>query len=224
MITEKMIGFLAENRYRNSKEWFLEHKDIYISDVLDPLCGIVKELTPLMLSVDPNMICEPRVDKTISRIYRDTRFSNDRSLYRDEVWISFTRDRKRFPAFPQFFLYITPRKFAYGCGYYAASSESMKSIRAAILSRRPEFSAALECLERNKQFVLSGEKYKKDKFPSEPERCKNWLNRKSVCAMTESTDFDLLFAPDLTDRLCRDFEKLEPLYGFLVYAEENKAE
>ena len=70
----KTLDFLFENRMHNSKTWFDEHKEEYQSLVFEPLRDLVEYLTPTALFIDPHLTTEARVDKTISRIRRDTRF------------------------------------------------------------------------------------------------------------------------------------------------------
>ena len=81
----KTLDFLWENRMRNSRDWFEEHKSEYRSYVVEPLCELVEALTPTMLQIDSLFTVDPRVDKTISRIWRDTRYSHDKSLSRYHV-------------------------------------------------------------------------------------------------------------------------------------------
>jgi len=222
MISKEIVEFLVENRDRNDKQWFHAHKDAYRQYVLNPLFELVTELTPFIKSVDQLMVCDPMVDRTISRIYRDTRFSKDKALYREEVWISFARDKKQYPMYPQFFLVIRPNYFMYGCGYYAATTDAMKSIRNLIVKRDVRFLKAIEDLKQDSIFRLEGEKYKKNMYPDQPEEFADWLNRKCVCMMYTSYDMQELYSTELAKQLVEDFSELVSLYKFLIYAEEMK--
>jgi uncharacterized protein (DUF2461 family) len=91
MFSAKTLAFLEENHIRDSRVWFGEHKKEYRSYVLEPLRELVTALTPVMLELDGQFVVEPRVDKTICRIWRDTRFSHDPSLYRESMWVIFKR-------------------------------------------------------------------------------------------------------------------------------------
>ena len=223
MITGKTIEFLTENKKRNSKEWFDLHKDQYQQDVVSPLVELVRELTPFMISIDPHIVCDPKVGRTVSRIHRDIRFSKDKSLYREDAWISFSRDKKQFPAYPQFFFMLTPQRYVYGCGYFVASPDSMKRIRSLILSGDPKFQEALNEIDRQNTFKLEGEEYKKNQFLSAPKELWPWLNRKNFCLEHASEDFSRLFSADFSIHLQQELRKLSSLYTFLVYAEEYKS-
>lgn len=222
MIRQGLIDFLTENYWQNSREWFQAHKEEYRKHVVDPMAELVVALTPFMKAVDPLMVCEPKVNKTISRIHRDLRYAKYDTLYRDEVWISFRRDHKEFPLYPQFYVYITPLEFGYGCGYYLASPEVMRTIRSLIVERSPHFTEMFSAFSKQKRFTLQGDAYKKDRFPEEPAEYKVWLNKKTLFAEYVSREFEGLFSPDFPAQVAKDFKKLIPLYQFLLYAEEKK--
>lgn len=68
-------GFFERLAVNNNKIWFEAHRDEYEELLLEPLKLLVCELADSMLALDPALITIPAADKTISRIYRDTRFS-----------------------------------------------------------------------------------------------------------------------------------------------------
>ncbi|MCO6560073.1 MAG: DUF2461 family protein, partial [Gilliamella sp.] len=76
------LNFLQDAWIKNSKPWFEEHRAIYDNDLVKPFRLLVEQLTPEMLKIDEWFETRPAIGKTISRIHRDTRFSNDKSLYR----------------------------------------------------------------------------------------------------------------------------------------------
>ena len=67
-----------------------------------------------MLQIDPYLATEPRVDKTICRIRRDTVRSHDKTLYRDTMWIIFKRGKMHGAEVPGIYFEITPWGFQYG--------------------------------------------------------------------------------------------------------------
>ena len=113
-----------------------------------------------MQSVDPLIICDASVNKTISRIYRDIRFSKDKSLYKEEVWVSFRRDKKYILCILNIFGNIS-YNYTYGCGYFATDNKTMNIIRNLILTDDEKFVYTVNELNKQKIFVLGGEKYKK---------------------------------------------------------------
>ena len=216
------LDFLVENRLRDSRDWYKEHKDQYNLLVLEPLMDFVNSLTPVMLDIDPQFITEPRVDRTISRIYRDTRFSKDKSLYRDNMWVVFMREKKLYGGLPAFYFDLNPNGFSYGMGYYQASTATMEALRRLIIKNDPSFKKAERALRNQDLFVLEGDAYKRSKYPDAPAPLREWLDKKSVSFNCHSTDSDLLFSDGLTEVLAEGYRLLAPVYDFLCYAEGQK--
>lgn len=217
-----MLDFLVENRLQNSRDWFASHKAEYQEFVLQPLVSFAGALGPVISEIDPLIVSVPKVDKTISRIYRDTRFSKDKLFYREEMWLSFKRDKHQFPNYPEFFFVISPNGFLYGCGYYAAETGTMKTMRELILQGSPAFVAAQRALEGQDRFVLDGDLYQKSKYPQQPEQFRTWLDRKNISLLCSSKDFALLFSEELPQRIAEDFRSLRPVYDFFLSAAEMK--
>ena len=213
------INFLFENRVMDSRVWFAEHREDYDRLALEPLRELVTALTPTMLSIDPLFICEPKVDRSISRIYRDTRFSHDKSIFRDIMWCVFIRDKKLYNGLPGFWFEFSPKGFRYGCGYYQASSEVMEVMRNMILADDKTYKAALKAYKKQAVFQLADTKFKRSRYPGQPEEKREWLDQRSLDFLAESDDFDLLFSDAFAEKLASDFKLLIPMYDFMTAAE-----
>ncbi len=222
-ISQKTTDFLAENRLQNSRQWFEEHKHLFYEFVINPLAELVIALTPTMHEIDPKLVCEPKTGKCISRIYRDIRFSKDKSLYRDLMWIVFIREKKLYNGMPGFFIEISPTGFIYGCGYYGASPQTMEGIRKLILNNDSAFKKAADTLKHDKRnvFIIDGEMYKKSKFPDQSEELRSWLDRKNICFIHKSNDMNIMFSQDFYKTIADGYKLLKPVYNFLVKAEES---
>ena len=106
-ITPQALDFLFENRLKDSKEWYKEHKDIHTKLVVEPFREFVVNITPYMNEIDPAIICNP---KKISRIYRDARFSKDKSIFKDNQWCCFMNSERKelYEGLPSFFFDFSP--------------------------------------------------------------------------------------------------------------------
>lgn len=221
MFSQNSLDFLAENRLRNDKTWFNEHKEQYREVLVEPFINLVEALSPSLSEIDNKLLCIPKVDGSISRIWRDARFSKDKSLFRDSMWCMFVREKGR--GLPEFFFVLSPGSFLYGCGYYSAGTASMEKIRELIKNGDRDFKAALSAYENQDVFKLDGDLYKKSRHPDAPENLRTWLDRKSICFLRNSNDFGLLFSDKLADELASGFKTLDPLYRFMIKAEEGIA-
>lgn len=212
----KTLDFLFENRLHDSKAWHDEHKKDFTDLVFTPLHDLVEALAPKMLEIDDKFVVIPQTSKTISRIRRDTRFTHDKSLYRQNMWIVFKRDKSYGQELPSFYFDVSDQGFEYGCGFYYNSTRYMENLRSKILSGDKTFKAADRAYRRQKIFTMTGDSYKRPKFPDEPPKNQEWLNRKSISFNAHSKDFDLLFSDRLAEKLAEDFVLLKPIYEFLL--------
>ncbi|MDQ7097742.1 MULTISPECIES: DUF2461 domain-containing protein [unclassified Serratia (in: enterobacteria)] len=218
--SKESIAFLSEVKRQNSKEWYDNNKSAYKIHLLEPFQHLVESLTPTMQRIDPCIEVSPAIGKTVSRIYRDTRFSKDKSRFRDRMWLTFKRDKKHWIDSPVYFFEIRPESFYYGLGYYAATRATMDRVRENILRRENEFRHATAHLLP--VFELAGEAYKHPLQPDQPEEIATWYNRKSFSVMQENHDIAELFNPQLVNTLAEAFTQLAPLYTFLIRVEEEK--
>ena len=221
LFSQQTLDFLVQNRLRNSRDWYLAHKNEYQMFVLAPMTALVERLTPAMLAIDPCFITIPKVNKTISRLHRDTRFSKDKSLYRDAVWCQFSRDKKTQACLLGYYFEVTPRHFSYGCGFFEADTKTMQVLREMIAADDRLFREALAAYQNQSALVLQGEFYKKSRYPGQPEPKRQWLDRKGIWLSHTSGDFDLLFSEDLAPRLAHDFTQAGPVYHLFQRALER---
>lgn len=213
------LDFLFLNKLHDSREWFNERREEYDEFVMEPMRRLVTDLAPVMMEIDSLLICEPKVNKSISRVFRDTRFSKDKSIFRDTFWCTFMRDKKLYHGMPGFFFELSPRGFRYGCGYYQARPEVIDTVRKMILAGNPDFKRAERCLAKNSKFQMMNDNYKRSKYPDQPEKIRKWLDMKNHGVIFNSADFELLFSESLALTLAEDFKALKPYYDFLLKAE-----
>ncbi len=217
--TKEAPKFLFENKLNNSKDWYDSHKGDYRKFVYDPFVELIKELAPVMTEIDGKIITVP--SKLISRVRRDTRFSKDKSLYRDNVWLVFLRDKSQMSTSPCFWFEISQKGSSYGIGYYGAETGAMAKMREMIMDRHPAFQSALSCYEAQKEFVIGGEMFKRSRFPDQPENLKLWLDRKNIYFESVQNDFKLAFSRELPDILKNGYKRLKPIYDFLCLVEAS---
>ena len=219
MFSPKTLDFLATNRFMNSREWYAEHKPEYRQHVLQPMIELVEALTPTLEKIDDRIVTEPKVDKTISRIYRDMRRAHG-AYYREVMWLTFKRDKRQYPGYPEFFFVFSPAEFFYGCGHYSPSGETMTCLRQMILDDHPLFRKADKVYRSEEGYTLYGEPYKRSRFPLESAEKREWLDRRAVCLVREFNSFEPLYSPSLAEEMARDFKAMSPVYHLLIAAEQ----
>lgn len=214
--TEETLDFMALNRVMDSREWFHKHRGEYLRLVVEPMAELVEDMVPAMWKIDPSLIIIPKVGKSISRIWRDTRRGPGLPIYRDVMWITLLR--AKYEGYPSFWFEFSPRCLRWGCGWYQTDPAVMECIRGMILAHDPDWLAALEVFEKQRVFSLEDERYKRTRHPDAPENERSWLDQKSLCLTHEETGLDLLYSDKLSGTLTRDFGRIVPVYDFFLKA------
>lgn len=217
--TEDTLDFLALNRVMNSREWFHEHRAEYEKLVVEPMADLVLELAPAMAEIDPAIVCIPRVGKSISRIWRDTRRGPGLPIYRDVMWITLLREK--YIGLPGYWLEFSPRALRWGCGWYQTPPEVMEAARELILAGDVSWEAAKKAAGQNRGFVLENEMYKRTRHPDAPAEERMWLDQKSLCLTHDEPEVTLLYSPQLAERIAGDFRAIAPVYRFFIRAWER---
>jgi uncharacterized protein (TIGR02453 family) len=99
------LKFLSDLRENNNKEWFEKHKQGYQKYLQEPLQNLAMDLSEYMLAIDPLLVVGP---KAVSRIYRDARFSDNKSHYKITMWLTLRRPRQDWMDAPAYFFEIIP--------------------------------------------------------------------------------------------------------------------
>ncbi|MDT8717715.1 DUF2461 domain-containing protein [Clostridium sp. 19966] len=218
--SKETIEFLRELKQNNNKAWFEENKDNYKKLLLTPLQYLVMDMSQYILSIDPLMEVTPSAGKTISRIYRDTRFSKDKSPYKDTMWITFKRPSKNWSSSPAFFFEISPNSYRYGMGFFSADPHTMELFRGKIDASLEKFKKAVSFYSKQNTFVLEGDRYKKILDKGKPEDILDWYQRKSLYLVNNKNIDDTLFKEELVTELKTNFALLAEFYHYLYSIKE----
>src|SRR5205823_9020692 len=83
------LQFLRLLKRHNNREWFQEHKGIYEQHVKQPMADLIDAIAGEFQQFAPEMLATPKA--SAYRIYRDTRFSKDKSPYKSHTAAVFPR-------------------------------------------------------------------------------------------------------------------------------------
>ena len=207
------LQFFHDLERNNSREWFAEHRTDYVRYIADPMKQLAAELIPLVLELDPKIISDPK--RAVSRIYRDTRFSNNKLPYRPNVWIAFHRETECWTETPVFFFEIKETEYWFGMGMYSASAAFMRNFRGRIDTDPAAFQQVIEPFRKSKSLHLESEQYKRPLPCEHPKVIVPWYQSKSISVIGIHKPDKVLFSPKIVDFLMGQFVLLKPLYDFL---------
>ena len=211
--SEDTVRFFLDIRFHNNKAFMEAHRDEYKKIVQEPFFALIDELGPAMRKIDPEM--EIRPAKVLSRIYRDTRFSQDKAPYRDHHWIAFRPAGTERYGQPFYWFEFGPDRLSWGLGVWGENREAMNALRARILRDPEGVSGVLARCEKHR-FAIGGDTFRRLKIPPQvPEPLRTLYASRSLYIEHPAPRFEWAFSPDLPERLARDYRALEPAWRLL---------
>jgi uncharacterized protein (TIGR02453 family) len=137
------LSFFRRLKRNNNRPWFQKHKDEYEENVRFPMQCLIAGLGPRMADVAPDFDFDPK--KSIFRIYRDTRFSNNKTPYKTNIAAYFQARGKKSPAErPGLYVGIELGEIFIGGGLYMPSGDQLKSIRQSLVEHPDEYLSLIE--------------------------------------------------------------------------------
>jgi uncharacterized protein (TIGR02453 family) len=170
-------------------------------------------LIPIITDLDPQAVTTP--SRTVSRINRDVRFSNDKSPYRPRMWIAFKHNSDFWTEQPTYFFQVESDSYTFGMGVYGANAATMRKFREQIDEDPDRFLNIVNPINKSKTLNLDAESYKRKVPSNHPKQIDRWYQKKSVAVLTVKEPDKTLFTKNLVNKLEDNFVKLKPLYDFL---------
>ena len=155
--TRKTFGFLRELADNNERDWFNVNKHRYESLVLDPALGFIEAMAPAIARLSTHIVAIPkRQGGSLMRVYRDTRFSRDKTPYKTNVGIQFRHELGKDVHAPGFYLHLEPRQCFLAAGIWHPDAESLAKVRARIVDEPAAWKRAAHGKRFTDAFELQG--------------------------------------------------------------------
>jgi uncharacterized protein (TIGR02453 family) len=134
--TPELFTFLRALKRHNNRNWFLRNKSRFESVVRDPFLRFIGDFGPHLARISPRFVADPRpTGGSLFRIYRDVRFSADKSPYKTHVAAHFFhRASKATGHAPGFYLHLEPGTCFVGAGLWHPDTAMLVRIRDAIVA------------------------------------------------------------------------------------------
>jgi uncharacterized protein (TIGR02453 family) len=207
------LRFFRELKRNNEREWFRANKETFDQKVKLPMMGLIMAIGTEMRRIAPEISFDPR---NIYRIYRDTRFSNDKSPYKTQIAASFNPARITRHAGAGLYFHVSPDELLVAGGVYMPGPEELRAIRRHIAANHRELRRIVSGARFKKLFGgLSGEQLKRapQGFPLEHPAI-DLLRYKQFLAWTEKPPA-LAESPKLLPFIVEHFRAMLPLIRFL---------
>ncbi|WP_448520298.1 DUF2461 domain-containing protein [Rhodoflexus sp.] len=207
------LDFLADLKANNSREWFAKHKPRYEQAAADFL-ELVENLLQRLAIREP-AFANQKAKECVFRIYRDTRFSPDKTPYKVHLGAYFCKGGKQSPL-AGYYLHIQPGESFIAGGCWMPPAPMLQAIRQEIDYNAAEFRAIVQAPAFVQRFgKLSGDTLKTAPkgYPADHPEI-TFLKHKSFVAVQPLTDTQIL-ASNLDEQIMESIAAMQPLVDFL---------
>jgi uncharacterized protein (TIGR02453 family) len=133
----QLFMFLRDLKKNNNRKWFTRNRPRYEKQLLEPSLRFVKDVAPRLRTISPYLVADPKpFAGSLFRIYRDIRFSKDKSPYKTNVAMQFWHKKggKKIHA-AGLYLHLSPGQSFAGAGVWHPDQATLNRVRKAIVEK-----------------------------------------------------------------------------------------
>lgn len=212
--TPALFRFLRELKAHNEREWFQANRSRYEAEVREPMLAFIMALDQPLRRISRHYAADPRT--SMFRIYRDTRFSKDKTPYKTHVGAQFRHVAcSKDVHAPGFYLHLEPGECLVASGIWHPDADALRKVRERIVSHEKAWKAL-----KKAGLEVQGEALKRvpSGFPADHPFAED-LKLKDFYTATALTDREVC-APDFLERVAGICRQDAPLLRFLAEALE----
>jgi uncharacterized protein (TIGR02453 family) len=160
--SKESLQFFTALGSHNNRSWFEENRGIFDTLVMPESQDFVVAMGSRLADISDDIIADPRTDRSIFRIHRDTRFSKDKSPYKTHLALVFWEGPFKKVESPLFYFHLEPQKLLLAAGMHMIPGEFLESYRAAVDDQKTGASLekAIKEVRKKGSYELGWEKYK----------------------------------------------------------------
>jgi uncharacterized protein (TIGR02453 family) len=210
------LRFLEELAANNNRDWFGQNKGRYEDEVLDVALRFIQSMQAPLAEIAPRFVAMPtRVGGSLMRVYRDTRFSKNKTPYKTNIGIQFRHEQAKDVHSPGYYVHIEPQQVFLGAGMWRPAAEPLRGIRERIAARPAEWRRALRDPQFQRNFELGGDSLTRPpRGFSKDKDCIDDIKRKSFIAVRD-LDPATCLKPQFQRTVESSFRMAEPFMRFL---------
>jgi uncharacterized protein (TIGR02453 family) len=197
-----------------AREWFNANKAVYEAELKEPMLAIIRHVTDAMLDFAPEHV-RP-AEKSLFRIYRDTRFSADKRPYKDHIAAWWTHTGLDKTSGAGYYFHISAKEVIIAAGAYMPEKEQLAAIRHWLLDHHAEFRKLLKKPAIKKTFrEFEGNALSRPPKGFPPDhpaldliRCRQW-------GLSATLPTEAALKPDFATEVMRHFKLASPIIAAL---------
>jgi uncharacterized protein (TIGR02453 family) len=212
------VQFLNELRQNNNKLWFDEHDSDFKDYVMEPARDFVVAMGAALQKIIPGIYADPRINRSIFRIHRDTRFSRDKTPYKTHLALWFWEGKGPRLDCSGFYFHLEPPTLMLGAGIYIFSKNNLKAYREAIVDSKhgPALNKAIQTIADHGGYAAEGVHYKRVPRGYDPDHERaELLKHNGLYIGAETPIPDALYTADIIPYCLERYKEMAPLHQWL---------
>lgn len=218
MFKKSTLKFLRELEKNNNRDWFEANKHRYESDVREPALDYIEAMAPHLAKISGNFIASPKkVGGSLMRVYRDVRFSKDKTPYKTNIGVQFRHTAGKDVHAPGFYMHIEPSQVFVGAGIWRPDNATLNNMRLHIDESQAQWKKISKAIKA-KGFAMHGESLKRPpKGYSADHLLLEDLKRKDFIAIQDLKG-SMVSQDDFVKQTAKLFAGAKPLVEFICEA------
>lgn len=215
---KKTLTFFQQLAKNNNKEWFDAHKADFEANVMTPARAFVSAMGAKLKAIAPKINADPRVNKSLFRLNRDTRFSKDKTPYKTHLGIWLWEGESKRMDSSGFYFHLEPPNIMLGVGMHCLPKEMIPAFRNAIVDPKkgPALAKALATVSKNPLYQMQTPRYKKVPRGYDPEhKLADLLKYDGMTLSFSAKVPEEFFGPGLVDWCYPHYKEMAPLHRWM---------
>ena len=144
----EVFDFLAELELNNRRDWFEQNRERYESELREPAFELIRAVRPLLQQISPSITArDTKVGGSLMRIFRDLRFSPDKTPYKTNIGIQFRHRAGKDVHAPGYYVHLSLDECFFAAGSWTPDRDALALYREAIAERGAEWQTLTERLQ-----------------------------------------------------------------------------
>jgi uncharacterized protein (TIGR02453 family) len=217
--SHKTVDFFTGLKANNNRGWFEAHRQDFEKSVMELTVDFISAMEKHLHELSPGIVADPRVNRSIFRIHRDTRFSNDKTPYKTHLGLWFWEGEGPRMECPGFYFHLEPPKLLLAAGLHIFPRYLLEEFRRSVVDNRQGMALIRAVAEVKKKGDYEiGEKH----FTQVPRgfdkshRNAEYLLFNGFDAMIEEDIPAEFYSPDLPAYCMERYREMLPIHAWLL--------
>lgn len=222
---KETIEFYRQLEHNNNRTWFEAHKQEYLEYVQKPSLTFITAMGERLKAISPMIVYDTRTNGagSLMRIYRDIRFSPDKTPYKTNLGIVFWEGEGKKSENPGFYFHVAPYGIGFYSGMYGFNKQMLNAYREAVI----DDTLGVELVEmidkmQSLDYETGGEHYKRVPRGINPDHPRaDLLKYNTLYASITDLNPELMTQPEFMDVAFGHWKNMAPLHRWLVQVAYN---